>query len=139
MNENVCWIKTFNNFRRVIFLLQSAFEEKKLSAYSILEQEGIIRRFKYALKLSCSVLRERMEDDGIMIDATSSRSLIWQAFNSKYIDNSEVWVNAIIDNSLLSHVYDLDKILIVLQTVKDKYLIVMNKLYFDCLVVIENK
>ena len=60
MNEDIRWIQRFNNFKRAISLLRSALEERALSEYSNLEQEGIIQRFEYTLELAWKVLKDRM-------------------------------------------------------------------------------
>lgn len=139
MNEDIRWIQRFNNFKRAISLLRSALEEKELSEYSNLEQEGIVQRFEYTLELSWKVLKDRMEDDGIMIDTISPKGVIRQAFNSKYIENPETWMHMIGDRNLLSHTNDFDRFSVILQTVKRQYLPILEKLYLDCLAIIVNE
>lgn len=139
MNEDIRWIQRFNNFKRAISLLRSALEEKELSEYSNLEQEGIVQRFEYTLELSWKVLKDRMEDDGIMIDTISPKGVIRQAFNFKYIENPETWMHMIGDRNLLSHTYDFDRFSVILQTVKRQYLPILEKLYLDCLAIIVNE
>ena len=139
MNEDIRWIQRFNNFKRAISLLRSALEERALSEYSNLEQEGIIQRFEYTLELAWKVLKDRMEDDGIIIDTISPKGVIRQAFNSKYINNPEIWMHMIGDRNLLSHTYDFDRFSVILQTVKSEYLPVLEEFYLDCLAIIINE
>ena len=139
MNEDIRWIQRFNNFKRAISLLRSALEERALSEYSNLEQEGIIQRFEYTLELAWKVLKDRMEDDGIIIDTISPKGVIRQAFNSKYINNPEIWIHMIGDRNLLSHTYDFDRFSVILQTVKSEYLPVLEEFYLDCLAIIINE
>lgn len=139
MNEDIRWIQRFNNFKRAISLLRSALEERALSEYSNLEQEGIIQRFEYTLELAWKVLKDRMEEDGIIIDTISPKGVIRQAFNSKYINNPEIWMHMIGDRNLLSHTYDFDRFSVILQTVKSEYLPVLEEFYLDCLAIIINE
>ncbi len=140
MNQStdIRWQQRFNNFKRAILLLRSALEERALSEYSNLEQEGIIQRFEYTLELAWKVLKDRMEDDGIIIDTISPKGVIRQAFNSKYINNPEIWMRMIGDRNLLSHTYDFERFSVILQTVKNEYLPVLDGFYLECFAIIIN-
>jgi nucleotidyltransferase substrate binding protein (TIGR01987 family) len=140
MNQStdIRWQQRFNNFKRAILLLRSALEERALSEYSNLEQEGIIQRFEYTLELAWKVLKDRMEDDGIIIDTISPKGVIRQAFNSKYINNPEIWMRMIGDRNLLSHTYDFEQFSVILQTVKNEYLPVLDGFYLECFAIIIN-
>ena len=50
-SKDVRWKQRFQNFDRAFVLLRSAFEEKEISSFSVLEQEGIIQRFEYTYGL----------------------------------------------------------------------------------------
>lgn len=135
---DIRWQQRFNNFKRAVLLLRSALEERALSEYSNLEQEGIIKRFEYTLELAWKVLKDRMEDDGIIIDTISPKGVIRQAFNSKYINNPEIWMRMIGDRNLLSHTYDFEQFSVILQTVKNEYLPVLDEFYLECFAVVIN-
>jgi nucleotidyltransferase substrate binding protein (TIGR01987 family) len=135
---DIRWQQRFNNFKRAVLLLRSALEERALSEYSNLEQEGIIKRFEYTLELAWKVLKDRMEDDGIIIGTISPKGVIRQAFNSKYINNPEIWMRMIGDRNLLSHTYDFEQFSVILQTVKNEYLPVLDEFYLECFAIIIN-
>jgi|SRR5690606_21159880 len=75
---------------------------------SQLEKEGIIQRFEYILELGLKTLEDKMESDGLILDRISPKVVIKEAFQAKYIDQIEVWLEMINDRNLLSHSYDLE-------------------------------
>lgn len=79
-----------------------------LDELSQLEKEGIIQRFEYTLKLGWKTLKDKMESDGLILDRISPKVVVKEAFQAKYIDQVEVWLEMINDRNLLSHSYDLE-------------------------------
>jgi nucleotidyltransferase substrate binding protein (TIGR01987 family) len=73
---------------------------------SDLEKEGLIKRFEFTLELAWKVLKDKMQDDGIIIDRISPKYVIKQAYSSKYIDNVDIWLSMINDRNLMSHTYN---------------------------------
>ena len=48
LNENIRWKQRFNNFSKAYKLLDSVFKEMKVDELSLLEQEGVIQRYRKA-------------------------------------------------------------------------------------------
>jgi nucleotidyltransferase substrate binding protein (TIGR01987 family) len=59
---------------------------------------GLIKRFEFTLELAWKVLKDTMQDDGIIIDKISPKYVIKQAYSSKYIDNVDIWLSMINEN-----------------------------------------
>lgn len=118
---DIRWKQRFQNFHRAFSLLRDAFESD-LSELSQLEKEGIIQRFEYTFELAWKVLKDKMESDGLVIDKISPKMVIKQAFSAKYIADVELWLQMTGDRNLMSHTYDFSKFEAVIQTIKQKYL-----------------
>lgn len=66
-NQDVHWQQRFNNFQRAFLLLREAMDND-LDGLSQLEKEGIIQRFEYTFELVWKVIKDKMEDDGVILD-----------------------------------------------------------------------
>lgn len=62
-----------------------------------------------------------MEFDGLLIDRISPKVVIKEAFQAKYIDQIDLWLEMINDRNLLSHSYDLETFEAVIPNIKEKY------------------
>ncbi|WP_198243672.1 nucleotidyltransferase substrate binding protein [methane-oxidizing endosymbiont of Gigantopelta aegis] len=131
------WQQRFANFQRAFLLLREAIE-KDPAQLSQLEKEGIIQRFEYTFELAWKVLKDRMESDGIVLDKISPKAVIRQAFNAKYIENPDIWLKMIGDRNLMSHTYDFAKFEIIIQSIRDSYLSLLDEWYLSLLDDIHN-
>jgi len=104
-----------------------------------LEKEGIIQRFEYTFELAWKVLKDKMENDGIVLDKISPKAVVRQAFNAKYIQNAETWLNMIGDRNLMSHTYDFAKFEVVIQSIADDYLPLLEAWYLELLIEINDQ
>ncbi|MGV6808768.1 MAG: nucleotidyltransferase substrate binding protein [bacterium] len=131
-NQDIRWQQRFDNFQRAFLLLREAIESDR-NLMSQLEKEGIIQRFEYTFELAWNVLKDRMEYDGITLDRISPKSVIRQAFTSKYIDAAEPWIKMVGDRNLMSHTYNLAKFEAVIERIDALYLPILNELYLQLL------
>ncbi len=131
------WQQRFANFQRAFLLLREAIE-KDPAQLSQLEKEGVIQRFEYTFELAWKVLKDRMESDGIALDKISPKAVIRQAFNAKYIENPDIWLKMIGDRNLMSHTYDFAKFEIIIQSIRDSYLPLLDEWYLSLLDDIHN-
>jgi len=127
--SDIRWQQRFSNFQRAFLLLREAIESD-LSSFSQLEKEGIIQRFEYTFELAWKVLKDKMEFDGIILDQISPKSVVRQAFQSKYINDADTWLKMIGDRNLMSHTYDFSKFEQVIQSIKTHYLPLLDDWYF---------
>ena len=131
-HHDIRWKQRFSNFKRAFLLLREAMEND-LVQLSQLEKEGIIQRFEYTFELAWKVLKDKMEDDGIVLDKISPKAVVRQAYNSKYIEDAETWLNMIGDRNLVSHTYDFSKFEVVIQTISSDYLPLLDAWYLELL------
>ena len=90
-NQDIRWQQRFNNFQRAFLLLREAMDND-LDSLSQLEKEGIIQRFEYTFELVWKVIKDKMEDDGVMLDKISPKAVIRKAYAAKYIQDAETWL-----------------------------------------------
>jgi len=131
-NADIRWQQRFANFQRAFLLLRDAMESN-LSELSQLEKEGIIQRFEYTFELAWKVLKDKMENDGLLLDQVSPKAVIKQAFAAKYIDSPETWLRMIGDRNLMSHTYDFVKFEAVIQSIASDYLPMLQDWYMGLL------
>ncbi|TLU57978.1 MAG: nucleotidyltransferase, partial [Chlorobium sp.] len=70
MEQDIRWKQRLQNFSRAVNLLREV-PELDLHTLSFLEKEGIIQRFEYTLELAWKTLKDKMENDGIILDKIS--------------------------------------------------------------------
>ena len=138
MNKDIRWIQRFYNFKRAFLLLNKAFE-KNLKDINQLEKEGIIQRFEYTFELAWKTLKDKVENDGIILDKISPKAVIKKAYEIKYLNNAEIWLKMIGDKNLISHTYDFTTFEEIILSIKDLYLPVLNELYLEFLNEINQK
>ncbi len=127
-NKDIRWHQRFNNYKQAILLLKEACDED-LNGYNDLEKEGLIQRFEFTLELAWKVLKDRMEYDSITLDIVSPKSIIREAYISKYINNPEIWFDMIDSRNSMSHVYDRTSFDEIVQKVKMEYVNVLHEFY----------
>jgi len=126
-NKDIRWKQRFQNFDRAFLLLSTAFEEKELSAFSPLEQEGIIQRFEYTYELAWKTMRDYLQDNGnVILPEITARSVIKEAYVSKIIPDGQVWIDMMLHRNILSHCYDFAKFQEVLKAVNERYLAALS-------------
>lgn len=128
MEQNIRWKQRFQNFQRAVKLLQEV-SGLDIDALSLLEKEGIIQRFEFTLELAWKTLKDKMEYDGLIIDRISPKVVLKEAYQNKYIDNIETWIEMINDRNLLSHTYDFDVFVEVIPDIQQKYIPLLYNLY----------
>ena len=130
--QDIRWQQRFTNFTRAFLLLRAAIEQDP-AQLSQLEKEGIIQRFEYTFELAWKVLKDKMGNDGILLDQISPKAVIRQAYAAKYINDPETWLNMIGDRNLMSHTYDFAKFEDVIQAIRDHYLPLLDEWYLALL------
>mgnify|MGYP000995047859 FL=1 len=134
MEQDVRWMQRFNNFRRAFSLLREILESTDdIRALESIVKEGIVQRFEYTFELAWKTLKDKMGEDGVVIDKISPKHVFKIAFQSRYIDSIDSWLAMANDRNLMSHTYDFSKFDEVLVRLKDEYYPLLDRLYFDFL------
>ena len=92
------------NFNNVLKRLVEAAEELKNDNASDVIRDGVIQRFEFTYELAWKTTKEYLEDIGI-VDKTSPKAVIKEAFVQKIIADESRWLLMLNDRNLTSHVY----------------------------------
>jgi len=130
--KEIRWKQRFQNFQRAFLLLKEALE-KDISDYNQLEKEGLIQRFEYTFELAWKTLKDKLENDGIILSKISPKVVVKTAYEAKYLNNAELWLKMIGDRNLMSHTYDFSKFEEIILTIKNQYLLLLNDFYSELL------
>ena len=95
------WKQRFINFERAFKLLERTFA---LPTPSEAEKGGIIQFYEVCFELSWKTLKDYLESEGFIVK--SPKQTIKQAFQMGIIENGELWISALEDRNLTSHIYD---------------------------------
>lgn len=128
------WQQRFQNFERAFQLLQDIMKEHaKGKIFNPLEQEGIVQRFNFTIELAWKTLKDKMESDGFVFELVSPKVVLKKAYQTKYIQNIEIWLAMIDDRNLMSHTYDFGTFERILESIKNKYFKCFEEMYFQFL------
>lgn len=130
MDKDIRWKQRFQNFENAVHLLLE-LPTLDLNILSTLEKEGMIQRFEFTLELAWKTLKDQMEDDGLILDKISPKSVIKEAYKAKYIDDIENWLSMINDRNLLSHTYDINKFESILINIQEIHTKTIHNLYLS--------
>jgi nucleotidyltransferase substrate binding protein (TIGR01987 family) len=70
-----------------------------------------------------------MEYDGLVLDKISPKVVLKEAFQAKYINNIEHWLEMINDRNLLSHTYNFEFFEKIIPDIQLKYTPLLTDLY----------
>lgn len=127
MNLDVRCQQRLHNFEKALALLKEV-KTLDLLQLSLLEKEGVIQRFEYTLELARKTLKDKMEFDGLMIDRISPKVVLKEAYQNKYINHIEIWLQMINDRNLLSHTYDIKVFEEVILAIQSEYIKLLEEL-----------
>ena len=120
------WQQRFQNFSRSFLLLEQSTELEKPS---VIERAGMIQFFEMAFEQSWKVLKDFLEEEGFVVK--SPRDAIKTAFQYGFIENAEIWLEALKDRNLTTHTYDEKTAEKVEKNIKLRYYPILKSLYVD--------
>ncbi len=126
-NPDIRWKQRFENYQKALFLLSDALKEGA-DKLSLLEKEGTLQRFEFTFELAWKVMKDYLEEDGVVISPLTPKNVIKQAFISRIIENGQVWIDMLLSRNLMSHTYDSIKFEVIAKDVEIKYLVELKNL-----------
>ncbi len=96
-----------------------------------LEKEGVFQRFEYTFELAWKSLKDKMENDGIVLERISPKNVLRQAFQARYIDAIAKRIEMIAARNLMSHTYDLEGFFKILNNIKMEFLPLLRDLHIS--------
>ena len=105
MHEDIRWKQRFNNYVRALQTLTEAVELAQTRDLSHLEELGMIQGFEFTHELAWNVLKDYLEEKGI-VGIIGSKDATRLAFKNGLIDDGEAWMDMIKARNLSSHTYN---------------------------------
>ncbi len=124
---DIRWKQRFQNYNRALFLLSDALKDGS-EKLSLLEKEGTLQRFEFTFELAWKLMKDYLEESGIIINPITPKQVIKQAFTAKIISDGQVWIDMLLSRNLMSHTYDFIKFETIAKDVEQKYLTSMKQL-----------
>ena len=128
MAQEIRWQYRFRNFSRAFSLLREALEGE-VEDLNDLEKEGVIQRFEYTFELSWNTLKDRLEEDGVVMDSVTPRNVIRTAVATGLVTDGQTWINMLEYRRNTSHRYDNRLLDSVLSNVQNNYLPILEALF----------
>ena len=97
------WKQRFENFEKAYLKLEMVIEHAALHEDDIVKM-ALIQAFEFTFELAWKTLKDYMEEEGF--ELSSPKSVIRQAFQSKYITDGAVWMEALKKRNNTVHNYD---------------------------------
>lgn len=98
------WNERMSDLFNAIERLKEAigdYEEYKLDSL----KDSVIQRFEFSLELSWKAIKRYLNSEGV-IEATTPKQTIREAYLQGIIGNGEIWMNMLDDRNITSHTYD---------------------------------
>ncbi len=105
--NDIRWKQRFDNYLRALQTLTHGVALARTRALSELEQQGLIQGFEFTHELAWNVLKDYLDDKGI-VGLIGSKDATRSAFRNGLIENGETWMTMIQDRNLTSHTYNPD-------------------------------
>ncbi len=103
--QDIRWKQRFNNYTKALQNLSEAKALSETRPLSKLEQQGLIQSFEFTHELAWNVLKDYLEEKGI-VGLVGSKDATREAFKNGLLDQGEDWMNMITARNQTSHTYN---------------------------------
>lgn len=90
--------------------------------------DGTLHRFEFTFELAWKTMKDLMEYNGIIGATGSPREVLKNAFQNGIIEDGETWINMMLARNSLSHLYDEEVSRKIYKDIKEKYIVLIEKL-----------
>ena len=90
--------------------------------------DGTLHRFEFTFELAWKTMKDLMEYNGIIESTGSPREVLKNAFQNGIIEDGETWINMMLARNSLSHLYDEETSRKIYKYIKEKYIVLIEKL-----------
>ncbi len=104
--------------------LQEALNEEETE----IAIDGTLHRFEFTFELAWKTMKDLMEYNGIIESTGSPREVLKNAFQNGIIEDGETWINMMLARNSLSHLYDEEASRKIYKDIKEKYIVLIEKL-----------
>ncbi len=96
------WKERLKSYSKALLQLESALQQKQ---FSVLEKDGVIKRFEFTFELAWKTLQDKLYDEGYLT-TKGPKPVIKQAFNNGMITDGQAWMDMLTDRNNSTHLYD---------------------------------
>lgn len=138
--QDVRWQQRYANYSKIVNLLNLELAEKNIADFSELEQSGISQWFELSYELLWKLLKDYLEFQEVEIGLLSPKNVLKIAASSGLLEQIAVDGEMLIEmhqsRNELTHIYDDEKALAILNFVQNNYIHQMIKIddYFGKLI-----
>ena len=118
------WKQRFINFEKSFKLLERTLS---IQTPSEAEKGGIIQFYEVCFELSWKTMKDYLESEGFLVK--SPKQAIKQAFQIEIIEDGELWLSALDDRNLTTHIYDEAAIDNIIAKIREDYFRLLASLY----------
>lgn len=104
--------------------LKEALNEKETE----IAIDGTLHRFEFTFELAWKTMKDLMEYNVIIESTGSPREVLKNAFQNGIIEDGETWINMMLARNSLSHLYDEETSRKIYKDIKEKYIVLIEKL-----------
>lgn len=90
--------------------------------------DGTLHRFEFTFELAWKTMKDLMEYNGIIETTGSPREVLKTAFQNGLIKDGETWIDMMLARNSLSHLYDEETSRKIYKDIKEKYIVLIEKL-----------
>ena len=101
MQKNLRWKERFESYSNALSRLEMGLQQKN---FSILEKDGIIKRFEFTFELAWKTLQDILSDRGYL-EIKGPKPVIKQAFRDELISEGQGWIDMLNDRNKSSYLY----------------------------------
>lgn len=102
MEQSIRWKERFESFSKALLQLETGLQQKE---FSVLEKDGVIKRFEFTFELAWKTLQDVLTDRGYP-DIKGPKPVIKQAFSDEVIIDGQAWIDMLNDRNKSTHLYD---------------------------------
>ena len=118
---DIRWLQRYSNYHKACQRLIEVTESNiSVDSLSELEQEGVVQRFEYTFELAWKVMQDLLTYKGYEF-MTGPNGTLKMAFEDGLISDHDGWRQMAKSRNTLSHVYDEDEAIAIVELIFTQY------------------
>ena len=121
-----------SKLKALVSQLEKAVEKLRAAVEappSEIVRDSAIQRFEFTYELAWKTLRDYLEENGLVMNPVTPRTVSKEGFSAKILDDGQVWIDMTLHRNLLAHTYDIKVFEKVIQVVEERYLTAFDRLH----------
>ncbi len=128
MKETTRWQERFQSFSKALHQLEKALQQKN---FSILEKDGVIKRFEFTVELAWKTLQDLLNERGYT-NVKGPKPVIKQAFQDGVLEDGQAWIDMLNDRNKSAHLYDESAATEIFSKIQTQYFHCLQNSTFIC-------